>query len=784
MPYHVLVIFVLVICPTFSFAQNHSKLQTPPHTPHLNSGSLSSLPPEGVPTLEELTSDWQLFTAEGPDMPRHGMGLPTANSLLGSVIGDVNVLAMRSLTLPPYTQGPFAPVFRNQSRFGRLLLNGDACDTSSYQWTPYSFRRRCKEVTTEIRLAFNEHVVMSRGSFAAAGSNVTLELFPEVRKFGKANCTADQWEFPYDMQSTPPCWNWYAPRPRANESNDFVLLAHDSHANLIVVADVHSSAIIAVVLSAQSTPYSSVREDDGGVVYHWSPPPSSDPILIEFVAVIGDRNEESSIVRRALNIAATFSTSFDRAILDRQTQFNNAFTPGNKYYSGHLPVLTVDSPADENISRIYYTSVISVLANERVGLPAVICPGATPNTAGRVFVTGGAENCTTNSFFWDQSYAATLLSLLDPEAFKCMIQLFYQQNIGGHDPTAGWGMDWQSGHAVGAWYAANDMALFKSAVYYVAVSGDFAFLNSTVDGVRVLDQMFAFATYWQQLTSSNDTLADYGGAHNLLECVPSYIHKIASFNAANVWMMRVLARLYQSLGDSLRAKELLDHADKVAHAVQTLYVAPDGVWRALYPNGSSTVVRHVIDLVYVSEFMVHDLSPLQSQQMLQFASRELLTSHWMRAQSLLDPYANFSDRTDHGPYGAYDGWPALVVGTFARQGRLSDAEAFLRSTAFATTLGPYGQAHGVRPPLMPYKPFEYTLFNALAGGGFADAIITSIFGLQAGEASLLSPSKPPILSPNSPRTIKGTLRNVIWQGDQYTVTCGPQGVVWAKQHGD
>jgi hypothetical protein len=30
-------------------------------------------------------------------------------------------------------------------------------------------------------------------------------------------------------------------------------------------------------------------------------------------------------------------------------------------------------------------------------------------------------------------------------------------------------------------------------------------------------------------------LADYGGADNLLECVPTYIHKVAALNAANAW---------------------------------------------------------------------------------------------------------------------------------------------------------------------------------------------------------------------------------------------------------
>ena len=38
--------------------------------------------------------------------------------------------------------------------------------------------------------------------------------------------------------------------------------------------------------------------------------------------------------------------------------------------------------------------------------------------------------------------------------------------------------------------------------------------------------------------SPPDELADYGMETNLLECVPTYTHKVAGLNAANAWMMR------------------------------------------------------------------------------------------------------------------------------------------------------------------------------------------------------------------------------------------------------
>lgn len=45
---------------------------------------------------------------------------------LGSCIADENILAIRSLTFPPYSQGPYSPIVRNVSRLARLLVpDGD-----------------------------------------------------------------------------------------------------------------------------------------------------------------------------------------------------------------------------------------------------------------------------------------------------------------------------------------------------------------------------------------------------------------------------------------------------------------------------------------------------------------------------------------------------------------------------------------------------------------------------------------------------------------------------------
>lgn len=158
-----------------------------------------------------------------------------------------------------------------------------------------------------------------------------------------------------------------------------------------------------------------------------------------------------------------------------------------------------------------------------------------------------------------------------------------------------------SGRAVGNHYAANDVTLFKLATHYVQQTADFDFIEELVAGRPVIDWLTDFATAFRNLTTTgNDGLADYGPASALLETVPSYQHKVASFNSANVWMLSTLAALFEARGrpgDATRAAAYKAEAATIAQRVLSLYVEGKGYWRARYPNGSAVAVRHVIDFV-------------------------------------------------------------------------------------------------------------------------------------------------------------------------------------------
>ncbi len=167
----------------------------------------------------------------------------------------------------------------------------------------------------------------------------------------------------------------------------------------------------------------------------------------------------------------------------------------------------------------------------------------------------------------------------------------------------------------------------------------------------------------------------------------------ASCNAQNVWMMRQDAALQELKGNAARAQELRDDAEKFLPAVLSLYKPGDGVWYGLHDDGKRVELRHCVDYIYVGNALANDLTPDMRREMTDFVKRELLMRDWMRAMSLKDAAAAVSDRPDHGPMGAYDGWPALTVDTMWRLGFPNDAFDFYCRTAEVTKEGPFAQAH-------------------------------------------------------------------------------------------
>ena len=402
-----------------------------------------------------------------------------------------------------------------------------------------------------------------------------------------------------------------------------------------------------------------------------------------------------------------------------------AFTPGNSEFSGHLPQLITE---DESLWNLYYRGFTNLLFGRR----------DSPDSAyGATYLTLGGRVLPTLSFPWDTSLTSLSLAMLDPEPLRRLIETWMARDMHQHLAT-----DYVSGQAVGPWYAVNDMAILRCAQNYLCVTGNFAWLDRTIDGKPVLEHLADHALYWKKLDHYGHGLADYGKIENLLEVVSTYLHEVAGMNVGNVRGMRFVAALVERKGDALRARQLRAEANALAGRInRLLYVQGKGYWRCGQPDGSYNEVRHCYDLLSVFENMEQDLSAQQKREMSRFFWSELHNPVWMRALSAGDADATWNIRPDHSSIGAYPSWPPMTAKALLRIDTspelASQLASWIKQLGRAGNQGPFGQAHFVEPVFPPEQggarkaPEDAPYLNdwcCIAAGSFVDMVIDSIFG--------------------------------------------------------
>jgi len=245
---------------------------------------------------------------------------------------------------------------------------------------------------------------------------------------------------------------------------------------------------------------------------------------------------------------------------------------------------------------------------------------------------------------------------------------------------------------------------------------------------------------------------------------------VPSFNIGYVWMMRETTKFDKELGRDKDAINLKADADEMAKRVLKLY-AGHGVWNSLYPNGKKVEVRHVMDFMYAGNYMNQDISAGTKKEMVDFAEDELLTNTWMRAQSLKDIAAKYSDRPDHGPLGAYDGWPAGTIDAMANMGYTQKALKFYQAVAPVTYEGCWSQAHELwgdnkynKKARVRIPERGWTCREASAGIELSQNMLKNFFGFYPQvDGSPISDTKQPI-------NFKGKIYNVMYGGKLYNLS--------------
>ncbi|RRR98197.1 glucosidase family protein [Glycomyces terrestris] len=448
-------------------------------------------------------------------------------------------------------------------------------------------------------------------------------------------------------------------------------------------------------------------------------------------------------------IAADVPAAVHRAETDWNARLAAAFTPGNTEFSGHMPRLETTS---EPLRRLYWWGVLGTIWFRR---------DFAGNVLGRSYDTLMPNYWATTTFIWDYSLSSLTHALLDPAVMRRQVEHWIASDVHTHFGTSS-----LTGGPVGRWYSVNDYAMTRLVHDYLRFTGDTGLLDAAPGGRPVTEHLREWALAWQGLRGASP-LADYGEIDNLLECVSSYTHEVASLNAANVWSMRTAAQILAARGEADAAAALTDEARALVDDVTELYEPGTGHFAARQPDGTRVPVRHVYDFSVVGTTIADDLDPEVRREMVAFFERELRTEAWLRSLSPWDPDASFSPRPDHQWNGAYPAWPADAARALVALGAPRAALDWLPGLARSANQGPPGQAHfteeamptvngGARkaPPQLPYI-IDWACSSA---GAYAALVIESLFGVDPAVGSTGLDTSRACIADLDPRAVLRGLR--------------------------
>lgn len=657
---------------------------------------------DNIPTLDELSGDWVSY--DTVDME------PSIRNFRGQALVNRDLTSISWLASAPYSSGYHS---------GAMRINGITPKVESFRWQPYQTLRKATvdniELMSTTRMLIEKNVVIWEVEILNAGSvsrklEVTQDMIGFISKYDKEEW---QWWYPYPTMKgkvtkrdeetensrkyigegitsiTSQATELVDGKPVTKElmmtwPSEEEILMSDKYAteninDQLLISDSETDALIG--FSIITKPTALTTYGSGGTAKWKVELAPSEKKIIRYAMTFGD--DQQKILSDLTALSGQFNETWTSVKTEWENRWQEIFKPNNTLLSGAFPILETD---DEKAKKVYYTGPLTMLYLMHTNLPQ----------HKKVFLTGGPRWGASITFYWDITEWATLWAVVDPDMMKEHLSSWIKI-----DPSKYYGQDNFGGSGVGNGYSANYWALFQMIRAYITVSKDVDFLQTQIDGKTVMEHLDHYATNWKRISihgqegSEEDIykLADFGDDEwNLLECVPTYKHIVPSFNAGYIWMMRETAAFYTLMGNNNKAELLNKEASEMIERLLQLY-AGDGVWYSLYPNGKKVEVRHCLDFMFLGRYLPNDIPEDIKSDMMDFAYRELITDNWMRAQSLLDVAAKNSDRADHGPLGAFDGWPAGTMDALDQLGFPEKAMKFYHAIEPVTNEGIWAQAH-------------------------------------------------------------------------------------------
>ncbi|MCE7864341.1 MAG: hypothetical protein DYG99_12445 [Bacteroidetes bacterium CHB5] len=731
-----------------------------------------------IPTLETLSGNW--VSADTVDME------PSIRNFRAQALTNKDLTSISWFASAPYAGGYHT---------GTMRVNGTTPLLTHFRWQPFQALRRSisenMEINSATRMVVDQNVILWEveiKNLNKSKTDFTVEI-DHIGFISKYDSQEWQWWYPYPTlagqvtkrddvienmrdhigthvtsidQEVEELVNGRPAKTlkRTVWPSDMEVLNSEKYsceqnANQLLISDSETTAITG--FNILTSPDAIEKHHAGGTSSWKFSLAQNEAKVIRFALAWGD--DASQIKASLQEVEESFDMVWASVESEWERRWYEIFKPGNQILSGTFPILETN---DAVASKVYYTGPLTMLYLMNTNLPQ----------HKKVFLTGGPRWGASITFFWDITEWATLWAVVDPEMMKEHLTSWI-----GIDPSKHFGQDNYNGKGVGNGYSANYWALFQMMRAYLTVSGDHDFLRQIVEGKTVLQHLEQYALNWKNISIYDQSkqmddvyrLADFGDDEwNLLECVPTYKHIVPSFNAGYIWMMRETAAFYKREGNVPRSQELMEEADKLTAELLKLY-AGNGVWNSLYPDGRKIEVRHSLDFMFLGRYMPSDIPAHIKKEMMDFVYRELITDNWMRAQSLSDIAAKDSDRPDHGPLGAFDGWPAGTMDALTQLGYPQKALDFYHAIEPVTNEGIWAQAHELWGDDKLSKNAKVRIAKrgwhnreSSAGIAMSQVMLKDFFGFYPSVDGT-------VLKQNDGWHFKGKLHHVKYQGKYYTL---------------
>lgn len=661
-----------------------------------------SNPEINIPSLETLSGKWVSIDTVAME--------PSLRNFRAQALTNNDMTSLSWFASAPYAGGYHT---------GTMRVNGETPLQTHFRWQPYQALRRSVanelEINSATRMVVEQDIVLWEIKIKNT-SNAPKEYTVDIDHIGFISKYPEQewqWWYPYPTlngqttkrddvienmrdyigtkqtsieKATEELINGRPTQTikKATWPADAEILSSTKYSttvlgNQILISDTETKAVSGYTIVS---PSASIKTFNSGATSSRKfTLASNEETVIRFAMAWADNvNTVQSLLT---DTEKNFDTVWKKVQSEWESKWREIFKPNNTILSGAFPILESD---DSIANKVYYTGPLTMLYLMNTNLPQ----------HDKVFLTGGPRWGASITFFWDITEWSTLWAVVDPEMMKDHLTSWVSI-----DPSKYFGQDNFNGGGVGNGYSANYWALFQMMRAYLTVSGDTDFLKKEIEGKTVLQHLERYALNWKKLSIYDESkkmddvykLADFGADEwNLLECVPTYKHIVPSFNAGYIWMMRETAAFYAQAGDTVKAEELTKEAEEMIQRLLKLY-AGKGVWNSVYPDGRRIEVRHSLDFMFMGRYLPNDIPVNIKGEMMTFAYDELITDNWMRAQSMSDVAAKNSDRPDHGPLGAFDGWPAGTMDALVQLGYPQKALDFYHAIEPVTNEGVWAQAH-------------------------------------------------------------------------------------------